>query len=158
MCKGLNNWVKARTVTEGGQLRWFGIERGLRQECPLLPTLFNLYVSGMVDEFKGARMGVKIDDLVWCTTLLYAIDSALTDTGVMQDSVVKWMMKFNRKKSKVMVVGKGGNGLKWNIDEEKLKISDGFRYLGVKVDRKLRGNVHLEEFKEKAEEWIGKIV
>ena len=50
-----------------------GIETGLRQGCPLLPTLFNLYVSGMVDELKRARMGVKIDDQ-WCGALLYAID------------------------------------------------------------------------------------
>ena len=48
--------------------------------------------------------------------------------------MVKWMMKFNRKKSKVMVVGKGGKGLKWNIDGEELEVAEGFRYLGVKVD------------------------
>ena len=59
-------------MTEGGQLRWFGIERDLRQGCPLLPTLFNLYVSGMVDELKRARMGVKIDDQ-WCGALLYSM-------------------------------------------------------------------------------------
>ena len=59
-------------MTEGGQLRWFGIERGHRQGCPLLPTLFNLYVSGMVDELKRARMGVKIDDQ-WCGALLYSM-------------------------------------------------------------------------------------
>ena len=52
--------------------------------------------------------------------------------------MVKWMMKFNGKKSKVMFVGKGGKGLKWNIGEEKLKIAEAFRYLGVKVDGKLR--------------------
>ena len=77
---------------------------------------------------------------------------------VVPDYVVKWMMKFNRKKSKVMFVGKGGKGLKWNIDGEKLKVAEEFRYLRVKIDGKLRGNVHLEEFKVKAEEWIGKIV
>ena len=76
VCKGLNNGVEARIVTEGGQLRWFWIERGLRQGCPSLPTLFNLYVSGMVDEFKRARMGVKIDD-EWCGTLLYVNDIVL---------------------------------------------------------------------------------
>ena len=72
--------------------------------------------------------------------------------------MVKWMMKFNRMKSKVMVAGKCVKGLKWNIDGEELEVAEAFRYLGVKVDEKLRGNVHLEEFKVKAEEWIGKIV
>ena len=77
---------------------------------------------------------------------------------VLQDSVVKWMMKFNGKKSKVMVVGKGGKGLKWNIGGEELEVAETFRYLGVKVDEKLKGNIHLEEFKVKAEEWIRKVV
>ena len=61
--------------------------------------------------------------------------------------MVKWMMKFNRMKSKVMVAGKCGKGLKWNIDGEELEVAEAFRYLGVKVDEKLRGNVHLEEVK-----------
>ena len=79
-------------------------------------------------------------------------DIALANTGlelqdmldVMQDYVVKWVMMFNGKQSKVMVVGKG---LKWNIEGDELEVTEGFRYLGVKVDEKLRGNVHLEEFK-----------
>ena len=70
--KVLYNGMEARIVTEGGRLRWFGIERYLRQGCPLLPTLFNLYVSGMVDEFKRARMVLKIDDQ-WCGALLYSM-------------------------------------------------------------------------------------
>ena len=57
-----------------------------------------------------------------------------------------------------MVVGKGGKGLKWNIDGEELEVAEAFRYLGVKLIKKLRGNVLLEEFKVKAEEWIGRIV
>ena len=77
---------------------------------------------------------------------------------VVQDYEIKWMMKFNGKKSKVMVIGKGGTGLKWNIGGEELEVAEAFRHLGVNVDEKLRGNVHLEEFKVKAEEWIGKIV
>ena len=33
-----------------------------------------------------------------------------------------------------------------------------FKYLGVWVDRKLRGNVQLENMaKKKAEEWIGRV-
>ena len=51
---------------------------------------------------------------------------------VMQDYVVKWKMKFNGKKSNVMVVGKD-EGLKWNIDGEELEVTEkhlGFLGLG----------------------------
>ncbi len=54
--------VEARTVSGGGQSRWFGIAMGRRQGCPLSPTLSNLYVFGMVEELKGTRMGVKVED------------------------------------------------------------------------------------------------
>ena len=94
-------------------------------------------------------MGVKIDDK-WCGALLCVDDFVLLpDNGVelqdmldmVQDYVVRCKMKFNGKKSKLMVVG-NGKGLKRNIDGEELEVLEAFRYLGVRVDGKLRGNVH----------------
>ena len=35
---------------------------------------------------------------------------------------------------------------------------DGFKYLGVWFERKLRGNVHLEKMENKAEEKVGKVM
>ena len=80
----------------------------------------------------------------------------MADTGMelqdmldmMQDYVVRWKMKFNGKKSKMMVVGKGGKGLKWNkkilmrgvISSGSISVS-----WCVWFDEKLRGNFHLEE-------------
>ena len=78
VCKGLYNGVEARIVSEAGQLKWFGIERVFRQGCPLLSTLFNLYVSGMVEELKGARICVKIDGK--CGALLSVNDIVLWQT------------------------------------------------------------------------------
>ena len=42
----------------------------LRQRFSLSPTIFNLQVSGMVEELEGARMGIKIDDK-WCAALFH---------------------------------------------------------------------------------------
>ena len=65
-----------------GQSWCFGIGSGFRLGCPLSPTLLNLYVSGMVEELKGAWMRVKVDDK-WCGALLFADDIVLlADTGV----------------------------------------------------------------------------
>ena len=74
----------------------------------------------MLEELEGAKIGVKIDDK-WCGALLYADDVLLAGTGVeLQDmlDVVRWKMKFDGKKSKVIAVGKSGKILKWNIDGE----------------------------------------
>ena len=51
----------------------------------------------------------------------------LADTGMVLQGI------FNGKKSKVMIVGKGGKGLKCNIDGEELDVLEAFRYLGVRV-------------------------
>ena len=48
----------------------------------------------------------------------------------------RWRMKFNRRKSKVIVVEKREAGVSWKIGEE-MKVVEEFKYLGVWVDRKL---------------------
>ena len=128
------NGVEARIVSERGQSRWFGIEKGIGQAT-----------NSMCWEGGGVvRMGVKIADK-WCGALLYVDDivlradteEELQDMLDVQDYVDKWKMKLNgKKKSKVMVVGKSGKGLKWDIYEEELEVVEAFRYLGVCADER----------------------
>ena len=75
---------------------------------------------------------------------------------VVETYVSRWKMKFNRK-SKIIVVGKKEAGVSWKIGEEIVEEVEEFKYLGVCVDRKLRGNVQLEKLAKKAEEWIGRV-
>ena len=44
--------------------------------------------------------------------------------------------------------------MSWKIGDE---LVEEFKYFGVWVDRKLRGNVKLENVAKKAEEWIGRV-
>ena len=76
---------------------------------------------------------------------------------VVQACVIRWRIKFNSKKSKIMLVGKREGGTSWKIGEEAMEEVEEFKYLGVWFDRKLRGNVHLEKIVKKAEERVGKV-
>ena len=44
------------------------------------------------------------------------------------------------------------------VGEDIMEEVEEFKNLGVWFDRKLRGNVHLEKMKIKAEEWVGKVM
>ncbi len=68
----------------------------------------------------------------------------------------RWKMKFNSRKSKPLVVGKKERGVSWKIGEEIVEELEEFKYLGVWVDRMLRGNVRLGRWQKEAEEWIGR--
>ena len=58
---------------------------------------------------------------------------------------------FNSKKSETMTVGGKGSGGEWKINEERMEIVEVFKYHGVWFDRGMKGNVHLEKTREKAE-------
>ena len=49
LCKGLYEGVQASVQVDGQQSRWFRVEEGLRQGCPLSPLL---YIMGMVEELE----------------------------------------------------------------------------------------------------------
>ena len=59
VCEGLYNGVETRMVLNGGKSRWFVVERGLRQGCPLSLLLFNIYLMGMAEELERAQLGFK---------------------------------------------------------------------------------------------------
>ena len=64
--------------------------------------------------------------------------------------------RFNAQKSKTMVVGRSG-GESWSISREAMEEVEAFKYLGIWLDRKMRGNVQMERMREKAEEWAGRM-
>ena len=59
--------VEARVVVDVQQSRWFRVDEGLRQGCPLSSLLYStgIYIMGMAEELEKENLGVKVEG-VWC--------------------------------------------------------------------------------------------
>ena len=77
-CEALYEEVEGIVLMDCEQSRWFSVEEGLHQGCPLSPLLYSIYmyVVGKVEELEKVGIGVKVDGM-WCGALLYADDIVL---------------------------------------------------------------------------------
>ena len=91
MSESLYNGEEAKIMSEGGQLRWFGVERGL-DRVTFVTNVVQPIQWGMMEELEGGRMGVKIDDKRYGALLCADDIVLLADTGVeLQDMLdVVW--------------------------------------------------------------------
>ena len=129
VCQGLYEDVEASVVLDGEQSRWFRVEKGLRQGCPLSPLLYSIYVMGMVEKLEEEGLGVKEGEY-WCGALLYADDIVLLAESsdelqrmlnLMGQYSEQWKFTFNASKSKTMVVGATSDSRSWRINGEELE-------------------------------------
>ena len=59
----------------------------------------------------------------------------------------KWNLKFNSKKSKVMVIGRKIDKLKrWDLGNDLIEETNVYKYLGVYFSRSLKFTYHIETF------------
>jgi hypothetical protein len=71
------------------------INKGVRQGCPLSPTLFNIYLDKIITKWqKQDKFGIKLSKNQHLSTLLFADEQVLiSDT---QDNLQKAAHKLNR--------------------------------------------------------------
>ena len=111
VCKCLYEGVEASVLLGGECSRWFEVEAGLRQGCPLCPVLYSAHVMELLKDLEENKLGIEVEG-AWCGGLLYVYDIVLlrdqVELKVMLDVVGKYMMKlkfrFNSKKSKYCFV------------------------------------------------------
>ena len=96
------------------QSRKVSMHQGVRQGCPLSPTLFNYFINALAKDLVASGCGAKIQGLD-VGSLLYADDVVLVaDTAEALQGLIdvvdkfcrRWHMDINLKKSEIMVVGK----------------------------------------------------
>jgi len=134
-------------VRIGGEVsKEFWVKKGVRQGCPLSPTLFNVYIADLEEELRKGIGGVRVGgDKVW--SLEYADDIVVVaeeEVGLramirgIQRYLKEKKLELSPEKSKVMVFRKKGGREKeryWWWGKERLEEVKEYKYLGYWVSR-----------------------
>ena len=146
--KSLYNDVKCCVRLNGFDTSWFDVKCGLKQGCPLSPTLFNLYINDLVSYLKDLNIGIDIGDTKVCI-LLYADDIVLlaesaNDLQCLLNALSVWCvnnkMSVNCDKSNVIHFRTKSTEKTTHVfqfNDNVLEIVHSYRYLGVVLNEYL---------------------
>ena len=139
----------------------FRVKKGVRQGCPLSPTLFNIYIADIEEEMEKGPGGVKVgSSKVW--TLEYADDIVMVAEEEGQMRVMLRMLKghlerkkleLSTEKSKVVVFQNDGGRKKvgrWWWGKEKIEEVKEIKYLGYIMKSNNKEDGHIRERVRKA--------
>ncbi len=126
------------------------VESGVRQGCPLSPTLFNIFISGLTDELVQSKLGVQLgkniipalffaDDMVILAQSESQLRSLLDLVG---SFATRKGLAFNGPKSSVLVFNSTSHEKKvWTLqgapifesDQAEITEDTEYQYLGVTI-------------------------
>ena len=147
---------------------WFEQEYGVKQGCVLFPTLFSVLMNDLVDMLRQSNFGIDItSQLINC--LLFADDVVLMANSqdelqkilqISHNFACKWNLRFNSKKSKVMVIGKNLNkNSNWVLGNENIDEVNEYKYLSHFINRSMKSNYHINTYlKSKSENQMNYLI
>ncbi len=104
---------KLRVTFNGNSSEWFNVTNGVKQGGVLSPSLFGVYINGMLLQLKESGIGCHIGD-VYCGGLGYADDLTLLVPPikglkkmfhVCEKYALEFNITFNGNKSQMMIFG-----------------------------------------------------
>lgn len=147
---------------EGKVSDLFWTNLGVRQGCPLSPTLFIAYIADLEQTLKNAQDGGTVVGKQKYWSLAYADDVGMVaetreEMVCMLVTLSKYLkrkkLKLNVEKSKMMVFRKGGGRDKvrtWKWEGQEIEEVKEFTYLGYKFQRNNSPNQHIRMLAAKA--------
>ncbi|XP_025262551.1 golgin subfamily A member 6-like protein 22 [Camponotus floridanus] len=151
------------------RVRSMELKKGVRQGCPLSPTLFNVSLADLEEEMKKVQEGGVVLGRKKIYSLSYADDVALMSTtpeGLkeMIERLGKYLEKkgleLNTEKSKIMVFRKGQGRrtrLEFKWKEEVIEEVKEFTYLGYIMKGNSSDEGQIKKLEGKAKSVVGRI-
>ena len=118
---------------------------GLKQGCPLSPTLANLFLHDIHASFDSGDIeleGKHINSLTWADDLVFftlSPQNAQNNLNALSDYCKNMNLKVNLDKTQAMIISKGcvkySTHQLLHFNNEKLKYVSSYKYLGVEFQQ-----------------------
>ena len=117
-------------------------QMGVRQGCPLSPTLFGMFFDGLHDHLHScaSASGIQLRSGKWVSSLVYADDVVLLSwsasglqvlLGSMSHFCVGLGLVISTTRTEVVVFNGPGTASTWRVGAQVLPQSARFKYLGL---------------------------
>lgn len=167
--KGIYRETKNEVITGEGITESFNTNKGVRQGCPLSPSLFNIFIEDLEEQWVKRNEGGTVIGGTKIFCMKFADDVViLADTKEGLQDMLRELEKYcrrnelvvNTKKTKVMVwknKGKRSKEEKWYYGGEELEIVKEYKYLGFWVTSTNSLGLHLRKMGSKTRKTINMI-
>ena len=163
---------RAEVEVNGRRSRKVYLNEGLPQGSSLSPMLFVVFINDIgVDLDPKTTESLFADDTsIWQCGPKDATrkkpDEVRQDIGEEMQKEVdkilewanKWKMTINADKTKALIISTSSGDRSWNpkikLEEEKLKTSSEYKFLGFTIDNQLRFNKHVDNVVGKAKKRV----